>query len=294
MTGDLVNALSKSLVDNVSYNVRKRIKRYTFYAALLLWLVVLVFPLSWVLLASLTESSFSATQSLRFMPSIDELTVKHWEAILHPDVLQMFFNTIVIATGVMAVTITASSLAGYGLTRYDFPFKLNFARIIIFGYMFSPIALALPMYIIFRHLNLLNTYLGAIMAISAVTIPFSVWLMWKMFQTVPIAKEEAAWMVGATRWKTFKDVAFPAVSSGVFAVGIFSFGIVWMNFTYTRILLPETESMTLAPGLVQLARQGYYIQQGELMAIIVFVTAVPIIISYLMYDYLLKGFKVSS
>lgn len=288
---DVIDDFSAFLVDNVSYGMRKRIKRVVFWVFFGLWLIVLFFPLSWILLSSFTESTFHSTRVLRFVPSLDELTMSNWSVVMNPDIVQMFFNTATIAVGVMGLTILASSVAGYGLTRFEFPLKVTFARIILFGYMFSPIALALPMFIIFRDLGLLNTYLGAILAISTITIPFSVWLMWKMFQTVPIAKEEAAWMQGASRWQTFKEIAFPEVSSGVFAVGIFSFGMVWMNFTYTRILLPDSEAMTLPPGLVQLAEQGYSIEPGALMAIMVIVTVIPVLIAYLMYDYLLTGFS---
>lgn len=287
----LIDVISHASRTNLSYKTRVRIKKSVKLGFLGFWLFVLLFPLLWVITVSFSTSDFYGSRTLDLVPKPDQLTTANWDILTHPDVMQMMFNTLTIAVGVILLTTVVSTIAGYGLTRYEFPFKITFARIIIFGYMFSPIALAVPMYIIFRSLNLLNTYVGGIIAISTVSIPFSVWLMWQMFQTVPIEKEEAAWLVGAPRRKTLVEIAIPAVRSGIFAVAIFSFGMVWVNFTYTTILLPDTQALTIAPGLVQLSQQGYFISEGDLMAIAAITTIIPIAITYIMYDYLLTGFR---
>jgi multiple sugar transport system permease protein len=192
---------------------------------------------------------------------------------------------------VVSLVTFISTTAGYGLTRLEFPFKLTFARVILFGYMIAPIVLAIPMYILYSSLGLLNTYLGIIIAHSVRATPFGVWLMWKMFQTVPIAKEEAAWMMGASRTRSARDIALPSVFPGILAVGVFAFATVWGDFTFARILLPDSNMMTLAPGLIRLTQRGAYLNTGHLMVISTVMSVIPIFFAFKLQDTLLRGFR---
>lgn len=288
----LVNRFENSVTHRLDFTMRRRIKKGTFYGSLLLWLIVLLFPLYWMLVSSLRPSNALYTTDVSALPEMAILTFNNYQILAQTRVGQLFFNTLIVASGVMGLTVLISTVAGYGLTRYEFPFKFTFARMILFGYMLSPIVLAIPMYIIFRQLGLLNSYLGIILAQSTLATPFGVWLMWNMFQSVSITQEEAAWVMGSGRIRTFKDIAVPNARSGILAVALFGFAIVWNDFTFARILLPQTEAMTLSPGLMALASQGHYINQGNLMAISVVMSLLPILVAYWLQSYLLAGFQI--
>lgn len=290
--GGLVDRFEHLTTHRLDFTTRRRIKKGSFYVSLLLWLIVLIFPLYWMFLSSVRPTQTLYSTQISALPKMAELTFNNYQILMQTRVGQLFFNTLIVATGVMGLTVLVSTVAGYGLTRYDFPFKFTFARMILFGYMLSPIVLAIPMYSIFRHLGLLNTYLGIILAQSTLATPFGVWLMWNMFQSVSITQEEAAWVMGSGRIRTFKDIAVPNARSGILAVALFGFAIVWNDFTFARILLPKTEAMTLSPGLMALASQGHYINQGNLMAISVVMSLLPILVAYWLQSYLLAGFQI--
>lgn len=287
-----VDYVSNTFIQPIDYKTRRRIKKGVFYVSVTAWMIVLVFPLYWMFISSIRPTAELYDISPELLPSVSNLTFNNWQILVQTEVAQLFFNTLVVATGVMGLTVFISTIAGYGLTRYDFPLKLTFARVILFGYMLSPIVLAIPMYIIFRQFGLLNTYLGIILAQSTLATPFSVWLMWKIFQSVSLSQEEAAWVMGANRLRTFKDIAVPNAISGILAVSLFAFAIVWNDFTFARILLPENQAMTLSPGLLVLARQGQYINPGNLMAMGVVMSILPIFVAYWLQSYLLAGFKI--
>lgn len=288
----VIDSFANNVTKKLDYRTRRNVKKGVFYLSLAIWMVILIVPLYWMFLSSFLARPDLYTITPSLIPDLTELTLVNYQVLAQTRVAQLFLNTLIIATGVMGLCVSVSTVAGYGLTRYDFPFKITFARIILFGYMLAPIVLAIPMFIIFRSVGLLNTYLGVIFAQSALAIPFSVWVMWKLFQSISITQEEAAWVSGASRFRTFKDIAVPNARPGIMAVSLFSFAIVWNDFTFSRILLPEAESTTLSPGLMVLAQQGQYLHEGNVMAIGVVMSIIPIAVAYWLQNYLLAGFQI--
>jgi multiple sugar transport system permease protein len=287
----LSHYVSRNLIKEVPHSARVTFVRSMKYGVLAFWLFVAGFPLYWMITGSFQNPSVFSNPNPQWLPSIAELTLVNWSIVGSTDVFQFVLNTFIVAVGVVALVTFISTTAGYGLTRLEFPFKLTFARVILFGYMIAPIVLAIPMYIIYSSLGLLNTYLGIIIAHSVRATPFGVWLMWKMFQTVPIAKEEAAWMMGATRIQSARDIALPSVYPGILAVGVFAFATVWGDFTFARILLPDSDMMTLAPGLIRLTQRGAYLNAGHQMVIATIMSVIPMFFAYKLQDTLLRGFR---
>jgi multiple sugar transport system permease protein len=287
----LSHYVSRNFIKQVPHSSRKTLVQSLKYSVLALWLFVAGFPLYWMMTGSFQNPAVFSNPNPTWLPSVADLTLVNWSILASSDVFQFVLNTFIVAVGVVALVSFISTTAGYGLTRLEFPFKLTFARVILFGYMIAPIVLAIPMYIIYSSLGLLNTYLGIIIAHSVRATPFGVWLMWKMFQTVPESKEEAAWMMGATRLQSARDIALPSVYPGILAVGVFAFATVWGDFTFARILLPDSNMMTLAPGLIQLTQRGAYLNTGHQMVIATVMSIIPMFFAYKLQGTLLRGFR---
>ncbi|MFC6989703.1 carbohydrate ABC transporter permease [Haloplanus sp. GCM10025708] len=170
------------------------------------------------------------------------------------------------------------------------PQKRTFARTILFGYMFPAILLAIPMFIFWRQLGWINSFIGLIFADTAVSLPFSLWLMWKFFQTVPYSLEESAYMNGATRFRAFYEIALPMAKPGMVAVAVFSYAIAWNEFTIPSVLMVSSDKWVLTIGLYSFTVQNS-ILWGQLMA----ASAMTIIPSFLfvffLQKYLLRGFR---
>ena len=113
------------------------------------------------------------------------------------------------ASGAIVLNVVAATLAGYGLTRLPFPGKKTFAFGTLFSYMFPPMLMAIPLYIMFSALGMRNTYTGLILAHMALSLPLNIWLMWQYFQNVPQTLEEAAACAGPT----MPTVASPAAAA---------------------------------------------------------------------------------
>jgi multiple sugar transport system permease protein len=229
--------------------------------------------------------------NVQLLPS--SITLQHFEGLItNTNFLTYYLNSIILSLGVIITTTVAGTLGGYGLARIDIPRKKTFARGILFGYMFPPILLSIPMYIFWRQINILNTYIGAILAMSAIALPFSLWLMWQFFQTVPFSLEESAQMSGATRFQAFRDVALPVAKPGVIAIALFGYAVAWNSFTIPLILLPSNERWPLTVG-IQFFQTQHGVVWGQLFAASILMLIPSFLFVYFLQKYLLRGFRLS-
>lgn len=200
-------------------------------------------------------------------------------------------NSIIVTAIAVSLSTLISTLAGYGLARFQFRGRVGLARSILFTYMFSPIVLGIPLYIIFYQLSLLNTYISVALAHAAIATPFGIWLMWQFFQTIPISLEEAAWMQGAGYFQTFWDVVLPMAKPGYVATAIFAFAVSWSDFTLANLLLTDPSRYTLMVGAEQFL-QRTSVGWGQRMATGVIITFPAVLIIMFLQDYLLQGFDI--
>jgi len=280
-------------VSGLSYETRDRLYQVALYGSGLVFAFVGLFPIYWMA-QNAFKSRGAILEGVSLLPTASSFTLDNFAVLTNSEVLGYLLNTIIITFGTIIMVVAISTVAGYGLARFQFPHKNNFARFLLFGYMFSPIVLGLPLYLIWRQLGLLNTHLGMIIALSAVSMPFSVWLMWKYIQTIPTSMEERVWISGGSRWRSFRDVIVPQSLSAMIATSLFAFAIAWNDFTFAQILLPSQEATTFAPGILRLVYQSYEVSWGDLMAVSLVMTVPPMLFAYFLQGYLLKGFEIRS
>lgn len=272
---------------------RTTIFRVTLAISSVVIFLVGIFPLYWM-----AQSAFKTRQAIlegvSFFPTPATFTLGRFSILTSGDVSTYIFNSVVVTIGTIIMVVLISLLAGYGLARFDFKGKVNFARFLLFGYMFSPIVLALPLYLIWDTVGLLNTRIGLILALTSLSMPFGVWLMWKYMQTIPDAMEERAWLEGASRFRGFIDVIVPQTKPAIIANALFAFAIAWNDFTFAKILLPANEKTTFPPGVMRIVRSSYETSYGELMAVALLMTVPPLLFAFFLQSYLLKGFQIRS
>lgn len=268
---------------------RRQLARVGVYTLLVVAVAVIVFPLFWMFSTALRPNAEIFTRSALLLPRTPSL--EQYASILNDSrFLRYYANSLIVAVGVVAVTTAFATLGGYGLARIDIPYKRTFARGILFGYMFPAILIAIPMFIVWRELGIINSYLGLILAETAISLPFSLWLMWKFFQTVPFSLEEAAQTMGASRFRAFLEVALPIAKPGMIAVAIFSYAISWNAYTMPRILLPDADKWVLTVGIYSFTQQNS-VMWGEVMAASSMVVLPAFVFVYFLQKYLLRGFE---
>lgn len=275
----------------VPHQYRSVAYRVGLYGSALVLTAILAFPIYWM-----GQSAFKSRTGIQSgfwpLPTAETFTSANFDIVLNPTVGQYLLNSVIVTVGTVVLVLTVSLIAGYGLARFDYRGKVVTARFLLLGYMFSPIVLAIPLYLIWDTLGLLNRRIGLILALSAISMPFAVWLMWKYIQTIPDSLEESAWIAGAPRWRAFLDVIVPQTKPAMIANAIFAFAIAWGDFTFSFIILPADSATTFPPGLFRMFGAAWDTGWGEFMAVGLLVSIPPLLFAFFLQSYLLKGFKI--
>lgn len=277
------------LWNRLEYSLRDKLLNGMITVLLVLIMLAILLPLYWMLSTALTPRAELFDFPVPLFP--DNPTLDHfWKVIANSNFLVWYMNSLVVAIGVVLLTVFSATLGGYGLARLELPYKKTYARTILFGYMFPPILLAIPMFIFWRQLNIVNSHVGLILAETAISLPFSLWLMWQNFQRVPNSLEESALMAGATRFRAFVDIALPIAKPGMVAVGVFSFAVSWNQFTIPQVLMIDANHWVVVQGLFSFSKQ-HSILWGQLMAACFIVIIPPFLFVFFLQKYLLQGFR---
>jgi len=199
-----------------------------------------------------------------------------------------YMKNSLLAAGISTIIAVAlACLAGYGLSRSHFRGKQHLSFWIISTRMAPIAAVILPLYLIFRNLNLLDTVAGLIVAYLTFNLPFAIWLMNAFFADLPVSLEEAAMVDGATRFQAFWRVALPLVSPGIVTTAILCLIFSWNDYAFARTFSgPESQTIPIAAS--QLITQTG-IDWGKLTAIGTVVVLPMVAVGLAVRRYLVRG-----
>ncbi len=193
------------------------------------------------------------------------------------DFLTYVKNSLVYSSLSTVLGMTISSLAAYAITRFGGKKQKILTRVIVMTYMFPPILLAIPYFILVSNLGLTNTLPGLLIAYMSFTVPFCTYLLVSYFRTVPKDIEEAAMIDGLRRPGVFFHIALPLVMPGLVATAIFAFINAWNEFLYSLLIISSGEKMTVSVGLYSLKGGMETLQWGHMMAASVLVVIPSIV-----------------
>jgi ABC-type glycerol-3-phosphate transport system permease component len=185
-------------------------------------------------------------------------------------------NSALVAAGTVALTLAVAIPGAYGLTRFRWRGREAISMTVLFTYMFAPIMVIIPFYVLMRTFELTNTRFGLVLAYSAFCLPFALWLLRTFFQSIPLDLEEAALTDGASRLEAVRYVLLPLAAPGLIATGTFTFILAWNDYIFARILLSADELKTLPVGIADLYNAsvvdwGMIMSAGMLVLVPVFV-----------------------
>ncbi len=234
------------------YGKWRTAKKFSLYFAVVITMLLVIFPFIWMVLTSIKPA-----ETIFDMPP--EILTRHPTLVHYQRLFQVtrFFtylkNSLIVSLSVVGVTILMSTLGAYSVTRFRYRGRRAMAYSSLFTYMFPPILLAVPLFVIMSRLKLSNTYYGLIIALLTRTLPFCLWLLWGFFKSIPLELEEAAMTDGASRLQAFWKIVLPLALPGISAAATFAFILAWNNYTYAFILMTSEEMKVLTVGMARFA-----------------------------------------
>lgn len=214
-------------------------------------------------------------------------TLKHYHDLFTQQPFGTYiFNSIVAAGGSAILSVVLGSMCAYALSRVDFKFKGDLFFWIISTRMAPVVAVLVPLFWIFRELNLVGTLPGLILAYTTFNLPFAIWILKGFFDNVPYALEEAQMVDGATRSQAFLSI-LPLVAPGIGAFIVLCILFGWNDFLFSAII-GSGGAKTLPVATRELV-QPQNIQWGTIMAAGTITTLPMMLLGLVIRKYLVTG-----
>ena len=265
-------------------------KGIIFWILMVLVLVVVLFPLYWILITALKLPLENISSVPTFFPKI--ITLKNFVVVLQAGFLKNLMNSLFVAFTSTMVSLILGFLVSYSLVRYKFPFKLNFVFLIwvLVVKILPPMVLSIPLYTLFTKVRLINNLWGLVLVYQVYTLPYCIWMLFGFLKSLPLEFEQAAEIDGASKMKTLTHVVLPLSSSGIVATAIFSMIIAWDEFLFALLFIRSPSLQTLPLKIVSFITE-YETLWGELMAIGLLATIPVLLFSGYYYKRLTDGFS---
>ena len=145
-------------------------------------------------------------------------------------------DTIIVAVGSTALVVVIATLASYSLSRMRFRAQHHFVFWILSTRMMPPVAVAIPMFFIYKEIGLMDTHVGIILVHALMNLPLAVLLLKSFFDDIPQEIDEAALIDGASRWLIFRRIVLPMALGGIAATAVLCFIFSWTEFLFVLTL----------------------------------------------------------
>lgn len=234
------------------------------YGFLIIVSILVLVPIYWILATSFKPTSEILVTPTKFLTA--NPTLEHYGAALAGDFRKFLLNSLIAASGATAIGFVLSVPAAWGFAKFAYPGSGSLLSFIVVTRVFPPIALALPFFLQFRTLGLVDTPVGLIIGYVPIVLPLMIWMLTGFFRDFPDEIVEAARIDGlgvvGTLFRIVLPLSLPALGVAV----LFGFLVAWNEFIIALTLTRTPASQTMPVGISTLITQ-FQILWGEMMAV---------------------------
>ena len=252
----------------------------TLYLPLSIIMVVLLFPFYWMTMTAIKPKEHLLDLNTHNPFWTLSPTLEHIEALLFKtDYPLWLWNTMFIAVSATILSIVASVLAAYAITRIRYRGAQWIGGSIFLAYLVPPSILFIPLSTVVFQYGLFDTPFALILTYPTILIPFSTWLLMGYFKTIPYELEECALIDGASRWQILTRIILPLAVPGLISAAIFCMTLCWNEFIYALTFINTTSQKTVPVAIVTAFTDGDQYRWGSLMAGAL-VGSLPLVVLY--------------
>jgi multiple sugar transport system permease protein len=269
----------------------QRIGRIAAYGAMILVALVILAPLGWMVVMSISPTIDLTTVPLRWIPSA--LDFDRYERLLsleHNSDGEVFLyalrNTCWVAAGTTVIAFLLAIPAAWVFSRGR---HLKWLLYLIVGtYMLPPLMFVVPLYRILSSFSLLNSPWALMVADSTIVLPFTTWFLKSGFDNIPVEIEEAGAVDGGRLWRILWDITLPLARPLIGTTLLFSALIVWDEFLYAILFTSDSRAQTLTVVIANLA-SGRVSDFGLLAAAGVIAAIPPVVVGLVLQRSIVAG-----
>ena len=280
---------------------RRRIASVVRYAVLTAWALVAFFPIYWMISTSFKPDNQWFSWPPVYFPDPPTLSnyLNVWFGAGQYDVTQYaissqkplvsLWNSTVIATTSTFLAVLFGSILAYGVSRYRILSEARMFQLLMLR-MIPPIVVVAPLSLYYSALGLLDTRIGVIMVYFLTTLPYAVWMTKSFIDEVPREVEQAAEILGASRWRTVFEIVLPLIRSGLVATFLFILILTWSEYLLA-LIITKTQVSTLPIELSKYQGSTEGRVYGRQAALAVGITIPLMIVGLIIRKHLARGFS---
>ena len=224
---------------------RFRPSQLLLFVALAAFTAVMLTPVVWALMTSIKQpiDAFAIPPKIVFEPTFEF----HRQVWFEKGFGWYLLNSAIIAVSTVVISVSIGTMAAYALSRMSGRAVGGIMLALLSLRMFPHMLLAIPLFILAKYFNLIDTYPAMVLALVAINQPFTIWMMHSFFVDVPREVDEAAAIDGASEWQTFFRVVLPIVRPGLWVTALFSLLLAYNEFLFALVLTgPKTKTLPVA------------------------------------------------
>lgn len=251
--------------------------------------IIFLFPLYWIFISSLKTDG----EIFQLNPTIIPKNI-NFDAYISQfnsgeyNILNGFFNSVIISVTSMIIAVVISVPAAYGLARFHLFGKKFLIQSFLLTQLMPVTLLLTPMFIMFKSIGITNTYTAPILANCTVSIPFCVMMLRPYFLSLPKELEEASKIDGCNIFTSFLKIMLPMSKSGVIMGSIFSFLFAWGDLIFSLTFISDGKMRPITSGIYNfVGKYGTY--WNKIMAFGVVVMIPVILIFIFLQKYIIGG-----
>lgn len=280
--------MAKKNDSEMEYTIKKTSKVGTVivYIFLAIWTVVNLFPIYWMFTFSLKDNSEIFGANVAGLPT-KWLWSNYTQAWNTGDMPRFFVNSIVITVVTIFITLVASVMATYAITRIKWKASKLTNSIFMLGLTIPAHSALVPIYKVLMSTKLTNSYAALILPYSAFSLAMGILISTGFMQEIPKDIDEAAYIDGCGSWGIFFRIIVPLMKPAVATVSIYTFLQSWNEFMFASIFNTKSEYMTIPAGVQQLFG-SYTTDWGPIGAALV-ISTFPMLLLYIFFSGRIQG-----
>ena len=282
-----MRAASLAPGSGLGMTARRRLFNAMSYSLLFLAIVVICFPLAWMVSVSVRPNVEVMKMPPDWIPQV--FTLEAYEKILTtPRYLRVFVNSMSIALVVTAMSLFLGTLAAYALARFDFIGHRSVMMFLITTQMFPLVLLCIPYFRIFVALGLYDTLTALVIVYLTFTLPFCILMLRSYFLNIPRDIEEAATVDGCSRVGAIFRMLVPMSWPAFIGAGLYTFLLSWNEFLFAVVLIESWSNRVLTMAIYSLLAE--FVTDWDTMMAFSVLASLPLVVAFiLLQKYMVQG-----
>ena len=258
------------------------------YVILILWAAISLFPVYWMLTFSLKNNAEIFGENVIGLPT--HWVWENYTRAMNTGHMEVYFlNSLIIAVCTILITLFASAMATYAMTRLVWKGRSRMNKFFMLGLTIPIHSSIVPLYVVLGRTHLLNSYAALIIPYSAFSLAMGILICTGFMGDIPYDLDEAAFLDGCGVWGIFLRVIAPLMVPAVATVGIYTFLQCWNELMFATVFNSKEAFKTLPVGVQGLAGQ-YSMEWGPIGAALSIATIPTLLVYVLLSKRIQAGF----